>query len=66
MKMKLPGYCSEVEEACKILQVKLEVLIKCTKVRKVLKKVVVKLQGDDLLRKMLLNSKTDKVLLNGF
>ena len=66
MKMKVTGYCSEVEEACKILQVKLDVLIKCKNVRKVLKKVVVKLQGDDLLRRMLLNSKTDKVLLNGF
>ena len=33
---------------------------------RLLKKVVTKLQGNDLLRKMLLSSKMDKVLLSGF
>ena len=66
MEKNIKGYCTEIGDACSILQVELNDLVEATNVRRVLKKVVTKLQGDDLLRKMLLCSKMDKVLLSGF
>ncbi len=66
MEKNVPGYCTELVEACRVLKVNLKDLLKVSNVRDVLKKVVTKLQGDDLLRKMVLSSKMDKVLLSGF
>ena len=66
MEKNVNGFCTELVDACRILQVDLNDMKKAANVRKVLKKAVTKLQSDTLLRKMILSSKMDRVLLSGF
>ena len=63
---KVPGFCTEVADACKILGVCFEELVDKTDIRSFLKERIVEIQGKQLLQKMLLSSKMDRVLLSGF
>ena len=66
LEKKVPGFCTEVIEACDVFQVSLDAL-KCENdVRVVLKKKAVELQSVQLLGRMMVSSKTDRVLVNGF
>ena len=49
-----------------MLDVSIEKLIEVSDVRKVLKKKVVAIQGGELLKRMVISSKMDRVLLGGF
>ena len=62
----VPGFCRELTEACCIFKVNLSDLHRVPNVRKALNKLLIKIQQDNLLRRMLLSSKMDKVLLSGF
>ena len=66
LQKKVPGFCTEVLEACEILQVSLDALKSESNVREVLKKKVVKLQSVQLLSRMIIGSKMDRVLVKGF
>ena len=63
---KVDGFCSEVDDACEILNVSLDELVGEKDVRKVLKKKVLKVQQAELFKRMVLCSKMDNVLLSGF
>ena len=62
----VPGFCTEVVEACEIFQVSLDALKREANVREVLKKKVVQLQSVQLLSRVITSSKMDRVLLEGF
>ena len=62
----VPGFCSELQEACGLLGVSLSDLIGEKDVRKLLKMKVVKIQAEELYKRMMLSSKMDGILLNGF
>ncbi len=66
MSKNVPGFCSEVIEACGILEVSLDELAAVDDIRKFLKKKVVKIQARELLKRMTLGSKMDRVIVNGF
>ena len=66
LEKKVPGFCTEVIEACEIFHVSLDVLKGENDVRGVLKKKAVELQSIQLLGRMMASSKTDRVLVNGF
>ena len=66
MEKQVDGYCTELTEACCILKIELSDVVNAVDSRKYMKRIVTKLQGQDLLRKMILCSKMDKVLLAGF
>ena len=63
---KVPGFCTEVSEACNILGVCFEELVDKPDIRSYLKTRIVEMQGKQLLQQMLLSSKMDRVLLSGF
>ena len=63
---QVPGFCTEVTEACKILKVSFKDLLEKSDIRTYLKKVVIEIQGKQLLQQMLLSSKMGRVLLSGF
>ena len=63
---KVPGFCTEVIEACDIFHVSLDALKCRNNVREVLKKKAVELQSVQLLGRMMASSKTDRVLVSGF
>ena len=62
----VPGFCTELSDACNILKISLEELVGDSDIRKKLKEKVVGIQGIELYKRMVLSSKMDKVLLNGF
>ena len=62
----VPGFCSEVHEACKILDLSLEQLVSVGDPRKFIKKQVIKLHAGQLLKRMLMSSKMDKVIMSGY
>ena len=66
MKKNVDGFCTELSQACSILNVELDKVLNAVNVRKYLKRAVTKLQSHILLRKMMLSSKTDMALLAGF
>ena len=66
MEKEVPGFCSEVAEACKILDVCLESLLKLNNVREHLKKIILELQAEQLFTRMVVSSKMDGALLQGF
>ena len=66
LKKKVDGFCSEVYDACEILNVSLDEFVGEKDVRKVLKKKVLKVQQAELFKRMVLCSKMDNVLLSGF
>ena len=61
----VPGYCTELKEACDIFQVSLVDLQKVNNVREVLKRKVISMQAAELVKRMLLSSKMDNVLHSG-
>ena len=65
-KKQIPGFCTEVTEACSILGVSVEVLVAEKDVRQVLKKKVIEIQSGELLKRMILGSKMDRVITSGF
>ena len=66
LEKKIPGFCTEVIEACEVFQVSLLALQGVSNVREVLKKRVIQLQSIELLSKMVISSKMDRVLVSGF
>ena len=48
------------------MNIKLEHILNVTNIREYMKKVVGKVQAQVLLKKMMLSSKTDKIILGGF
>ena len=66
LEKKIPGFCTELIEACTILGVSLDDLMNVRDVRNVLKKKVIEIQSSELLMKMVLCSKMDRVILNGY
>ena len=66
MAKNVPGYCSELAEACEILDVSLDKLVLIKDVRKALKKKVLEIQSRELLKRMALSSKMDRVIFSGF
>ena len=66
MEKKVPGFCTEVSEACRLLGVSLDDLLMKKDVRQFLKRSVIKIQSGVLLKRMLLSSKMDNVVMEGF
>ena len=62
----VPGFCSEVLEVCKIFGVSLDDFVGTNDVRKKVKVKIIEMQKVELLKRMLICSKMDKVLVNGF
>ena len=62
LEKKIPGFCTELIEACTILGVSLDDLMNVRDVRNVLKKKVIEIQSSELLMKMVLCSKMDRVI----
>ena len=60
------GFCSEVRETCEIFGVSFCDLLDESDLRKRMKEKVLEIQGKQLLSSMLLSSKSDRVLVNGF
>ena len=59
---QIPGFCSEVVEACSIVGVSIEMLVAVKDVRQVLKKKIMEIQSGELLKRMILSSKMDRVM----
>ena len=66
MRKKVNGFCTEVLDVCRILRVSFDELLKEKNVRKKLKAVVIKIQEQELYKRMVVSSKTDGALINGF
>ena len=64
--MNVPGYCTELKDACTRLNIELDQILNVTNIREYMKKIVAKVQAQVLLKKMMLSSKTDKIILGGF
>ena len=63
---QVPGFCTELSEACDILGVSLQELLEVKDVRKFLKKKVISIQSGELLKRMLLSSKMDRTILSEY
>ena len=61
----VPGFCTELRDACTVYGVSIEKLTEVKNVRKLLKKKAVEIQARELLKRMALSSKMDRVLLSG-
>ena len=67
LKKKVPGFCSEVIEACNIIGVSIDELLATKKdVRQVLKRKITEIQSGELLKRMALSSKMDRVVTSGY
>ena len=66
MSKNVPGFCSELSEACEILEVSINKLLVVNNIREVLKKKVIEIQSRELLKRMVLSSKMDRVIMSGF
>ena len=62
---KVPGFCTEVDEACKVLNVSFEDCLVRKDIRSFMKKKVLEIQTKQILEQMLLSSKMDQALLVG-
>ena len=62
----IPGFCSELAEACSLVGVSIEKLLSANDVRQVLKKRIIEIQSGELLKRMILSSKMDRVMISGF
>ena len=62
----MKGFCIELFDACRILKVEMNDVLKKNDVRKYMKRKILKLQEHDLLNKAMICSKMDNVLLSGF
>ena len=66
---KVPGFCSELDKALEIMDVHAEDALlkkKRQEIRCSLKKKIIEIQKCRLMQKMMLESKADRILLNGF
>ena len=61
----MPGFCTEVDEACKVLNVSFEDCLVRKDIRSFMKKKVLEIQTKQILEQMLLSSKMDQALLVG-
>ena len=66
MEKNVDGFCTEVTDVCRILNVSLEKLLTEKDVRKKLKLVVLKIQEQELYKRMIVSSKMNGALMNGF
>ena len=66
IRKKVPGFCSELEEACNVFSISIDELSEKRNIRKFLNKKLVKIQSGELMKRMLISSKLDNTLLNGF
>ena len=66
LRKNVPGFCTELKEACDIFEVSMESLINASDVRHVLKEKVIKIQETELMKRMVGGSKMDGVILEGF
>ena len=66
MEKNVPGFCTELSEACNIIGVSISDFDDVKDVRKVLKEKIIELQSKELYKRMLLSSKMDRILLNGY
>ena len=66
LKKNVPGFCTELVDACALFQVSLVELQNEKNVREFLKKKVIEMQAAELLKRMIISSKMDKVMLSGF
>ena len=62
----VPGFCTEVKEACSIFNIQFMDMASKNDIRGNMKKIVIEMQGSQLLQMMMISSKADRVLLNGF
>ena len=66
MEKGVKGFCSEVDEACRILGVSLDEIKGESDVRSLMKKKIIGLQKDQLYKRMMSGSKMDMILMSGF
>ena len=62
----VPGFCTEVKEAFSNFSILFQEITNNDDVRESMKKKVVEVQDRELMQMMLISSKINKVLLNGF
>ena len=56
----VPGFCTEVKEACSIFNILFQEIVNNDDVRESMKKKVIEVQGRELLQMMMVSSKTDE------
>jgi hypothetical protein len=66
MENNVDGFCTEVNEVCRLLNVSFHEMLEEKDVRKTLKEKIVEIQGQEMYKRMMISSKMDGVLLNGF
>ena len=66
LEKNVPGFCSELREACVILDVSIDDLMQEVNVRETLKQKIIKIQGAELLKRMLVSSKMDRIITSGY
>ena len=66
LEKKVEGFCTEVLDACEILNVSVDKLVGVNDIRKVMKEKIIKIQQQELFKRMSVCTKMDKVLLSGF
>ena len=66
MEKKVDGFCTEVMDVCRLFELSFDDLLSENDVRKKLKLCVTKIQEQELYKRMMVSSKMDGVLLNGF
>ena len=66
LEKEVKGFCSELRDACSVLGVQLEDIRGEHDIRGVMKKRIIEIQKQQLLEKMMLGSKMDRILMSGF
>ena len=66
LEKKVPGFGTEVLEACNVFGVSVQSLVSINDVREFLKKKAIEIQSGELLKRMVLSSKMDRVLVSGY
>ena len=66
MEKQVDGFCTELIDVCTVLNVSFTELLEENDVRKKLKSWILKVQEQELYKRMIISSKMDGVLLNGF
>ena len=66
LEKKVPGFCTEVLEACNVFGVSVQSLVSINDIREFLKKKAIEIQSGELLKRMVLSSKMDRVLVSGY
>jgi hypothetical protein len=66
MEKNVDGFCVEVKNACKTLNVSWNEIVDKKDIRDFMKKRIIEIEGEQLLKSMMMESKMDQVLLAGF